>query len=106
LGGTGVVTPYGQFDIRQFVEDVLGLLALAFFDVFLAGTGRLLVKLFSFGRWRGEQFGGKEGRTFAPAGALSFALEGRRVITRSGLVIIGVVFYLALIACLILTFEA
>jgi hypothetical protein len=64
-------------------------------------TGRVLVKLISIGKWRGEQLFGDEGRIYAAAGAFSFVRDGKRVITESGLSLVGGVFYLVLLVAVI-----
>jgi hypothetical protein len=53
------------------------------------------------GKWRGEQLFGDEGRIYAAAGAFSFVLDGKRVITESGLSFVGSFFYLALLVGII-----
>jgi len=63
--------------------------------------GRALVWLVSGGRWRGEPLSRDEGRIHGAAGAFSFLRDGNRVITESGLSLIGSVFYLALLAAAI-----
>lgn len=60
--------------------------------------GRLAVWLFSLGRWRAEPLFGDEGRIFGAAGALSFVRDGRRVITKTGLLFAGIVFLVVAIA--------
>ena len=59
-------------------------------------TGRVAVWLVSFGRWRGEQLLGDEGRIHGAAGALSFVRDGRRVITNTGLLFFDITFYVVL----------
>ena len=59
-------------------------------------TGRVAVWLVSFGQWRGEQLLGDEGRIHGAAGALSFIRDGRRVITCTGLLFFGIIFYIVL----------
>jgi hypothetical protein len=51
--------------------------------------------------WRGEQFGGTEGRIHYAAGALSFVLYGQRVVTRNGMMFLGIAFYVALAITLV-----
>ncbi len=60
-------------------------------------TGRGAVWPVSFGRWRGEQLLGDEGRIHGAAGALSFVRDGRRVITDTGLLFVGISFYVVLL---------
>ncbi len=69
---------------------------LALFDLVFTVIGRVAVWMFSLGRWRGEPLGGDEGRIYAPAGALSFTREGRRVITHTGQLFAGVAFSVVL----------
>jgi hypothetical protein len=64
-------------------------------------TGRVVVWLVSFGKWRGEPLFGGEGRIYGAAGALSFVRDGRRVITETGLLFVGVVFYVGFVALII-----
>jgi hypothetical protein len=64
-------------------------------------TGRLIVWLVSFGRWRGEAWRGNEGRIYGPAGGMSFVRDGQRVITVTSLLFIGIAFYVALIALVV-----
>jgi hypothetical protein len=84
------------------VEELLSFLAFVLFEVILVTTGRLVVRGATLGRWRGEQLGRKESRVFAAAGALSFVRDGRRVITSTGLLFIGLAFYVALITLVVL----
>jgi len=64
-------------------------------------SGRIVVWLVSFGKWRGEPLFGDEGRIYGAAGALSFVRDGRRVITETGLLFVGVAFYVVLLAVII-----
>jgi hypothetical protein len=77
----------------EITGGVLGVIAIQ--------TGRALVWLVSGGRWRGEPLFGDEGRIYGAAGALSLLRDGKRVITESGLSLIGGAFYLALLAAAI-----
>jgi hypothetical protein len=77
----------------EIIGGVLGIIAIQ--------TGRVLVWLVSFGKWRGEPLFGNEGRIYGAAGALSFVRDGRRVITDTGLLFVGVAFYIALLAAII-----
>ena len=65
-------------------------------EVLLVFTGAQLVEWVSLGRWRAERQGSDEARTWGAAGALSFRHEGKRVVTTSGLLILGLLFYAAL----------
>jgi hypothetical protein len=67
-------------------------------ELVLVVTGRCIVVPASLGRWRAERLDGRESRIHSPAGAFSFRLDGRRVITANGLLVVGVLFYLVL-AC-------
>lgn len=60
-------------------------------------TGRLVVWLITFGRWRGEPLLDDEGRIYGAAGALSFVQDGQRVITDTCLLFIGIAFYVVLL---------
>jgi len=64
-------------------------------------TGRVLVRLISVGKWRGEPLFGDEGQIYAAAGAFSFVRDGKRIITESGLSLVGGTFYLALLVAVI-----
>ncbi|MDE2296625.1 MAG: hypothetical protein KGL99_08035 [Burkholderiales bacterium] len=83
------------------MEDVLGWLLWLVVEVTLIGTGKGVVRVVSFGRWRGERMSRNEGRIYSAAGALSFKHEGQRVITVNGLLFVGVLFY-AVLAVLLL----
>jgi len=65
--------------------------------LFLTQTGRLLVYVVSFGRWRGEPLSGGEGRTFSAAGSLWFARDGQIVLTYTGQMFLGLAFYVVAI---------
>lgn len=62
-------------------------------ELLLALSGKGLVSLLSYGKWRGEALNGNEARLHAAAGSLSFARHGRRVVTTAGLTLIGMTFY-------------
>ena len=74
--------------------------------VFTIQTGRVVVWLVSFGKWRGEPMFGDEARIHGAAGALSFVRDGRRVITETGLLFVGVVFYVVFVALIITVVAA
>jgi hypothetical protein len=76
------------------MDELIGL-ALTFICI---QTGRFVVWLVSFGRWRSEAWRGNESQIYGPAGALSFNRDGQRVITNTGLTFVGIVFYVVLIA--------
>lgn len=65
-------------------------------DTLLVLTGKVVVRLASFGQWRGERLTQGEARTYGPAGALTFLRDGQRVVTGLGLTIVGALFYFAL----------
>ena len=71
-------------------------------EVVLIFTGKAVISVASFGRWRGEQFSSSEGRIHSPAGALTFKRDGQRVFTATGLFFIGSVFYVLLFFAAIL----
>ena len=68
-------------------------------------TGRAVVWLISFGRWRGEEMTTNEALIYSAAGSLSFVRDGRRVITHTGLMFFGIVFYVLLAVILIASFA-
>ena len=70
------------------------LVAVAFaLEALCVMTGGLLVRLLSIGRWRGESLKGKEAPLDTPAGALTFVLDGQRVVSTNGLTLVGIAFY-------------
>jgi hypothetical protein len=75
------------------------------FGVIAVQTGRVIVWLVSFDKWRGEPLFGEEGRIYGAAGALSFVRDGKRVITETGLLFVGAVFYVVLLAIIIALFT-
>ena len=79
------------------MEEIIG----ALLGVIAMQTGRVVVWLVSFGNWRGEPLLGDEGRIYGAAGALSFVRDGRRVITDTGLLFVGVVFFVVFVALII-----
>ncbi len=56
-------------------------------------TGMGLVRLLSRGQWRSEKLTGKEAAIQSAAGSLSFRIDGSRVVTTSGLILVGMAFY-------------
>jgi len=56
-------------------------------------TGMVLVRLLSMGRWRGTKLTGNEASINSAAGSLSFFVDGKRVITAVGLMLVGMAFY-------------
>ena len=83
------------------MEELLLFVTSFILDVVLRGTGRAVVFLGSFGRWRGEDMVAREGRIHGASGALSFRREGQRVVTSTGLVLAGLLFYAALLAIVV-----
>lgn len=89
------------------MAELLGLLAWLFVEVVLIGTGKAVVALASFGRWRGESLRTNEGKIHGPAGALSFKRNGQRVISVNGLLFVGILFYVVFaIALLVWTSQS
>lgn len=72
-------------------------------DLFLTMTGKVLVPVLSIGFWRADALLKEEGRIYAAAGSLSFRHNGKRVITHTGQLFLGLAFYVAvafvLVAC-------
>lgn len=64
---------------------VFSLLELAFIWI-----GKLVVPVLTLGRWRGEKLGTNEYSIRSAAGALSFVVDGQRVISRHGLLLLGI----------------
>jgi hypothetical protein len=83
------------------VEEMVAFIGWLFVELILLKTGRAVVFLGTFGRWRGEKTEEKEGRIHGLAGALSFKREGQRVVTVNGLFVIGLVFYVGLVVLLV-----
>lgn len=81
----------------EIIGGVLGVIAVQ--------TGRIVVWLVSFGKWRGEPLFGEEGRIYGTAGALSFVRDGRRAITDIGLMFVGVAFYVILLAAIVIFYA-
>ena len=68
-------------------------------------TGRAVVWLISFGRWRGEEMTTNEALIYSAAGSLSLIRDGRRVITDTDLMFFGIAFYVLLAVVLIASFA-
>lgn len=64
-------------------------------DIVLAQTGRFVVWIGTFGRWRAERFEEGEAQAYAPEAGLHFKRSGQRVITADGCVLAGFAFYFA-----------
>jgi hypothetical protein len=68
------------------LDNLIGsLLELAFIWI-----GKLVVPVLTLGRWRGEKLGSNEYSIHGAAGALSFVVDGQRVISRHGLLFLGI----------------
>lgn len=74
--------------LAYFVFGLLEFLALL--------TAQALIHLFSRGRWQSEGLRSDRHRIHSGAGALSYRIDGRRVITTTGQSVIGFVFYFAM----------
>lgn len=79
------------------MEELLLFVTSFILHVVLRGTGRAVVFLGSCGRWRGDDVVAREGRIHSASGALSFRREGQRVVTSTGLVLVGLLFHAALV---------
>jgi hypothetical protein len=84
--------------VEEFFAAILWLVV----ELVLIGTGRVVIWSISLGRWRSEAFAEKESKIHAPAGALSFTRDGRRVFTSTGLLFAGIGFYVLLVVFFIL----
>ena len=83
------------------MDHLLGAALEFVFAVILVSTGRIVVSVLSFGRWRGASMFDKEEGKFGGAGALSFVRDGQRVLTTTGQGLLGFLFYFALVALLV-----
>jgi hypothetical protein len=83
------------------MEEIFG----AAFGVLATQTGRLVIRLVTFGAWRSEDLFGEEGRIYGAAGALSFVRDGQRVITQTGQLFVGVAFYVILFVAIVALFS-
>ncbi|MGC1172993.1 hypothetical protein [Polaromonas sp.] len=63
-------------------------------DIVLAQTGRFVVWVATFGRWRAERFEEGEAEAYAPEAGLYFKRGGQYVLTAIACVFAGFVFYL------------
>lgn len=70
-------------------------------DVFLTLTGKLLVPVISLGRWRASPLGTNEECIHSAAGSLWFVRDERLVVTHTGQLFLGVVFYILLVIALL-----
>jgi hypothetical protein len=71
-------------------------------ELLVRQTGRLVVWAVSFGRCRSVSLLSDEDRIHGPAGALSYVHQGKRVVTGTGLLFVGALFYILLVLCLLL----
>lgn len=88
------------------MTDVVVVILWSVVEMLMVGTGALVVRLVSRGRWRAEPTGCNEARTFGAAGALSFLREGQRVVTTNGLMFAGLMFYGVLMAMVVVLSNA
>lgn len=71
------------------MEAIGSVLAMPLVERLCVPLGRVALFALTLGRWRGENLALAEGGIHAPAGALSFERDGQRVLTRTGLAIVG-----------------
>lgn len=83
------------------MDHLLGALLEVVFGTVFVGTGRVIVAVFSLGRWRGASPFDNEERIYGGAGALSFVRDGQRVITTTGTGLLGFLFYFLVAVVLI-----
>jgi hypothetical protein len=69
----------------------------ALFEFFFVLVGKLVVPILTFGRWRGERLSTDEYKIHSAAGAVSFFVDGKRVISHIGLLFVGVFTTIAII---------
>ncbi len=65
-------------------------------DVLMTLTGKLLVPVISFGRWRASPLGTNEESIHSAAGSLWYVRDERLVVTHTGQLFLGVIFYIVL----------
>jgi hypothetical protein len=82
------------------VEEGIGWLLAGLLELLLVGTGKVVVAVVSFGRWRGEKISRNEGRIYSAAGSLWFRRDGRIVVALNGLLFVGIIFYVVFIVYL------
>lgn len=78
------------------MEEGIGWLLAGLLELVVVETGKVVVAVASFGRWRGERISRNEGRIYSAAGSLWFRREGRVVVALNGLLFIGIIFYVVL----------
>lgn len=82
------------------MEEGIGMLLWLALELAMVGTGRIVVRIISRGNWRGQR-DEQERRTHGAAGSLWFTHDGQRVLTRTGLYLAGMLFYVVLAIALI-----
>ena len=83
------------------MDHLLGALLEVVFGTVFVGTGRVIVVVFSLGRWRGASPFDSEESIYGGAGALSFVRDEQRVVTTTGTGLLGFLFYLLVAVVLI-----
>lgn len=83
------------------MEAILDIVVRLMVEYVIVGTGRVVVKLATFGAWRGEHASANEGRIYGAAGSLSFKRDGQRVLTRTGLLFVGLTFHVLFVVVLL-----
>ena len=71
------------------------------FELFFLLLGKLVVPIVSFGHWRGEHLSTDEYKVHSAAGALSFLVGGKRVVSHIRLLFVGVTTTIASIILLL-----
>jgi hypothetical protein len=85
------------------MDHLLGALLEVFFGTIFVGTGRVIVAVFSLGRWRGVSPFDSEEKIYGGAGALSFVRDKQRVVTTTGTCLLGFLFYFLVAVVLIVS---
>lgn len=80
------------------MDEIVGMLI----GVLVIQTGRLFLRMASFGRWKCDGMGSNAHRIHGAAGSLSYWHEGQRVITRSGQMLAGTLLYASPLLLLLL----
>ena len=83
------------------MDHLLGALLEVVFGTVFIGTGRVIVAVFSLGRWRGASPFDSEESIYGGAGALSFVRNGQRIVTTTGTGLLGFLFYFVVAVVLI-----
>lgn len=87
-------------------EEGIGSLLASLLELLVVGTGKVVVTVASFGRWRGEKISSNEGRIYSSAGSLWFRREGRVVVAFNGLLFVGIIFYVLLVVSVAIYWAA